>query len=79
MAVGSHHHPPVLILAARIIDEERFCVMKEEDSAEHILPTQVSDEFRMAPGIPHRNTEMVVALTDITGNSRLCSSRHKNP
>ena len=79
MAVGSHYHPPVQILAARIIDEERFCVMKEEDPAEHILPTQVPDQFRMAPSISHRNTEMVVALTDVIGNPWLCPSKHKNP
>ena len=79
MAVGSHHHPPVLILAARIVDEERFCVVKEEDPAEHILTTEVPDKFRMAPSISHRNTEMVVALTDVIGNPWLCASKHKNP
>jgi hypothetical protein len=69
----------VLILAARIVDEERFCVMKEENSAQHILPAPVPDELRMAPRIPHRNTEMVVAPADIVGDPRLCSGKHKNP
>ena len=58
MAVGSHHHSPVLILAAPIVDEERFRVMKEENPTQHILPAPVSDELRMAPRIPHRDTEM---------------------
>ena len=79
MAVGSHHHPPMLILAARIVDEERVGVMKEENPAQHILPAPVSDEFRMAPGIPYRNTEMVVALADIVGDPRLCPGKDKNP
>ena len=79
MAVGSHHHSPVLILAARIVDEERFRVMKEENSAQHILPASVPDELRMAPRIPHRNTEMVVAPTHIIGDPRLCPGKYKNP
>ena len=78
MGVGSHHHPPVLILAARIVDEERFRVMKEENPAQHILPAPVPDKFRMAPRIPHRNTEMVVAAADIIGDPRLCPRKHKN-
>jgi hypothetical protein len=69
----------VLILAARIVDEERFRVMKEENPAQHILPAPVPDELRMAPRIPHRNTEMVVIPTDIVGDPRLCPGKHKNP
>jgi hypothetical protein len=69
----------VLVLAARIVDEECFRVMKEKNSAQHIFLTPVSDELRMAPSIPHRNTEMVVAATDIIGDSRLCTGKHKNP
>lgn len=79
MAVGSQHYPPVLILAARIVDEERFRVMKEENPTQHILPTPVPDELRMAPRIPHRNTKMVIAPADIVGNPRLCPGKYKNP
>jgi hypothetical protein len=69
----------VLIVTTCIVDEERFCVMEEKNSAQHILPTLVSDELRMAPRVSHRNTEMVVCTTDIIGDSRLCASKHKNP
>jgi hypothetical protein len=69
----------VLILAARIVDEECFRVMKEKNPAQHILPTPVSDEFRVTPRVPHRNPEMMVAATDIIGNPRLCAGKHKNP
>jgi hypothetical protein len=69
----------VLILGARIVDKERFRVMKEENSAQHILSAPVSDELWMAPRVPHRNTEMVVAPTDIIGDPRLCPGKHKNP
>ena len=79
MAVGGHYDPPVLILAARIIDEKRFCVMEEENSAQHIFPALVPDEFRMASRIPYCNTEMMVPPTDIVGNPRLCSGKHKYP
>ena len=79
MAVGSHHYPPVLILAACIVDEERFRVMKEENPAQHILPAPVPDELRMAPRIPHRDPEVVVACADIVGDPRLCPGKHKNP
>jgi hypothetical protein len=68
----------MLILCARIIDEECFRVMKEENPAQHILPTPVSHEFWMAPRVPHRYTEMVVSPTDIICNPRLCSGKHKN-
>lgn len=68
----------MLILGARIIDEECLCVMEEENPAQHILPTPVSHEFWMAPRVPHRNTEMVVAATDVIGNPRLCAGKHKN-
>ena len=78
MGVGSHHHPPVLILVARIVDEERLRVMKEENSAQHILPAPIPDELRVAPGVPHRNTEMVVASADIIGDPRLCPGKYKN-
>ena len=79
MAVGSHHHPPVLIIAARIVDKERFRVMKEENPAQHILLAPVSDELRVAARIPHRDTEMVIAFADIVGDPRLCPGKHKNP
>jgi hypothetical protein len=69
----------VLILAARIVDEECFCVMKQKNSTQHIPPTPISDELRVASRIPYRNTEMMVAATDIIGNSRLCAGKHKNP
>jgi hypothetical protein len=68
----------VLIFAARIVDEERLRVMKEENSAQHISPALVPDELRVAPRIPHRNTEMVVASADIIGDPRLCSGKYKN-
>jgi len=79
VTVGSHHHPPMLILDARIIHEERLCIMKEEDPAQHIFPAQVPDKLRMAPSIPHRNAEMMVAPTDIIGDPGLCPGKHKNP
>jgi hypothetical protein len=69
----------VLIFAARIVDKKRFCVMKEENPAQHILPAPVPHELRMAPRIPHRYTEVVVASADIVGDPRLCSGKHKNP
>lgn len=78
MAIWSEHDSPVLIVTARIVDEECFCVMKEENPAQHILPTLISHEFRMAPRVSHRNAEMVVCTTDILGDSRLCAGKHKN-
>jgi hypothetical protein len=69
----------VLILVARIVDKKCFCVMKEKHPAQHILMASISDEFRMAPRIPHRNTEMVVAPADIVCNPRLCPGKNKNP
>jgi len=54
-------------------------VMKEENPAQHILQTPVSHKFRMAPRVPHRNTEMVVAATGIIGDPRLRPGKHKNP
>jgi hypothetical protein len=68
----------VLILATRIVDEKRFCVMKEKNPAQHILLAPVPDEFRMAPRIPHRNPEMVVAPADIVCDPRLCPGKYKN-
>jgi hypothetical protein len=69
----------VLILAAGIIDEEPFRVVKEENPAQHIFSALVSDKFRMASRIPHRNPEMVVASADIIGDPRLGSGEHENP
>jgi hypothetical protein len=69
----------VLIVTTRIVDEERFCVMKEENPAQHILPTLISHELRMASRVSHRNAEMVVRATDIIGDSRLCTGKHENP
>jgi hypothetical protein len=69
----------VLIVTARIVDEERFRMMKEKNPAQHILPTLVSHELRMAPRVSHRNAKMVVRATDIIGDSRLCTSKHENP
>ena len=77
MAVGRHHNPPVLILTARIIDEKRFCVMEEENSAQHIFPALVPDELWMASRISNCNAEMMIPPTDIVGNPRLCSGKHK--
>ena len=79
MAVGSHHDSPVLILAARIVHEKGFRVMKEENPAQHIILAAIPDELRMAPRIAHRNTEMVIAPTDIIGDPRLCTAKHENP
>src|SRR6267143_3863273 len=53
--------------------------MKEENPAQHILPAPVPDELRVAPRVPHRDTEMVVAPADIVGDPRLCSRKYKNP
>jgi len=78
VAVGGDHHPPMLIVATHIVDEERFCVMKEENPAQHILSAPVPDELWMAPWISHRNTEMVVASTHIVGNPRLCAGKYKH-
>jgi hypothetical protein len=69
----------VLIVTARIVDEECFCVMKEENSAQHIFSTLVSDELRVASRVSDLNTKMVVCATDIIGNSRLRAGKHKNP
>jgi hypothetical protein len=69
----------MLIFAAYIVDEERLCVMKEENAAQHIFSALVPDELRMAPGIPHRNTEMVIASAKIIGNPRLCPCKYENP
>ena len=49
MGIGSHHNPPMLILTAGIVDEKRFCVMEEENPAQHVFTALVSDELRMAP------------------------------
>jgi hypothetical protein len=68
----------MLIFAARIVDEERFRVMKEENSAQHIPSAPVPNELWMAPRISHRNTEMVVASANIVGDPRLCAGKHKN-
>jgi hypothetical protein len=54
-------------------------MMKEENAAQHILSALVPDELRMAPRIPHRNTEMVIASAKIIGNPRLCPCKYKNP
>jgi hypothetical protein len=69
----------MLIFAAYIVYEERLCMMKEENAAQHILSALVPDELRMAPRIPHRNTEMVIASAKIIGNPRLCPCKYKNP
>jgi hypothetical protein len=69
----------MLIFAACVVDEERLCVMKEENAAQHIFSALIPDEFRMASRIPHRNTEMVVASAKILGNPRLCPCKYENP
>ena len=79
MAIWSEHDSPVLIITACIVDEERFCVMKEKDSAQHIFSTVVSDELRVASRVSDRNTKMMVCVADVIGNSRLCAGKHKNP
>jgi hypothetical protein len=79
VAVRSYHHPPVLILAAGIVDEKPFRVVEKENPAQHILSAPVPDEFRVAPRIPHCDTEMVVSPADIIGNPRLGPGKHKNP
>jgi hypothetical protein len=68
----------VLVLAACIVNEERFRVVKEENSAQHIFPASVPDELRMASRIPHRNAEMVIAPTHIVGDPWLCPGKYKN-
>jgi hypothetical protein len=68
----------VLVLAARIVNEERFRVMKEENSTQHIFPASVPDELRMASRIPHCNAEMVIAPTHIVGDPWLCPGKYKN-
>ena len=79
MAVRSDYHPPMLIFAAYIVDEERLCVMKEKNPAEHILPASVPDELRMASRISHRNTEMMIAAANIVGDPWLCAVKDNNP
>jgi hypothetical protein len=69
----------MLIFAAYIIDEEGLCVMKEENAAQHIFSALVPDKLWMAPRIPHRNTEMVIASAKIIGNPRLCPRKYENP
>jgi hypothetical protein len=78
MTIGRGHYPPVLILTACIVDEERFGVMKEENPAQHILSAPVPDEFRTASRISHRNTKMVVTLTNIVGDPGLSSGKDEN-
>jgi hypothetical protein len=68
----------VLILATRIVDEKRFCVMEEKNPTQHIFLAPVPDEFRMAPRISHRNSEMVVAPADIVSDPRLGPGKYKN-
>ena len=79
VAVRSYYHPPVLIRDAGIVDEKPFRVVEKENPAQHILSTPVSDEFRVAPRIPYRDTEMVVCPADIIGDPRLGPGKHKNP
>ena len=71
LGIRRHHHTPLVILPADIVEQQRTGLREQEYAAEHVLFTQVSDEFRLGRRITDRDAKVIVVKTLI--GHHLCS------
>ena len=59
-----------MIALARIVQDERFGVMKQQDAAQKILSTDIPDEIRTRAMVTGRNAEMMIGITTVLRDVR---------
>ena len=68
----------MLVVVATVVQDQGFCMMKQQDSAQHVFATDVADEIRMRSGIADSNPEMMVRVTQVVSDARTSPSEHED-